>query len=205
MCTAGTYGFIMCATSEMPQATNTPSDSAAPATCARDSGASTPHTWLTLTPTFSNTSPRIRRDSPPPCRRCPGGLLQLFATKRPCGSSASKAAHTLPCRSRKPAVAVAAKSLAPLMDVIHQPRHRVGVRVRPDAVAQVEDVPGGIAGGIEYRIGMAPQRLGRGANSAAGSRLPCTALPGPSSARTWARSERQSTPITSTSRSATAG
>src|SRR5580700_10091705 len=129
----------MCATREMPQATNAPSDSAAPATCA----------------------PRIRRDSPPPCRRWPLGLLQRFATKRPCGSSASKAAHTLPCRSRKFAVAVAAKSLAPLMDVIHQPRHLVGVGIGPYAVTQVEDVPGSIAGGIEYPIGMAPQRLGR--------------------------------------------
>ena len=39
-----------------------------------------------------------------------------------------------------------------------------------------------------------------GANSAAGSRFPCTALPGPSTVRTCESGERQSTPTTSTAR-----
>src|SRR5215469_9183265 len=131
----------MWATSEMPQAVKRPSEACAPATWPRASGASTPQTWLTLTPTFSNTDPRIRRDSPPPCRRWPAGFDQGRALKRLCGSNASKAAHSLPCRSWKYAVAVRAKSSAPLMHVVHETRDRIRIGVRPDAVAEVEDVP----------------------------------------------------------------
>src|SRR5882762_4495317 len=120
----------MCATSEIPQATKRPSEACAPATWPYAAGCSTPQTWLTLTPTFSNTSPRIRRDSPPPCSRLPSGLVQLRASNRLTGPKASDAAHSRACRSRKQAVAVAAKSLAPLMHVIHQARDRIGVPVQ---------------------------------------------------------------------------
>src|SRR6516164_2986020 len=160
MCTAGTWGFIMWATSEMPQAVKRPSDRSAPETWPRASGGNTPHTWLTLTPTFSNTAPRINRDSPPPCRRCPGGFVQLRAVKRTCGSSASNAAHTRRCRSWKYAVATVAKSLAPLMHVVHEPRDRIGIGIRPDAVAEIEDVSGRRAGFLEHHVDVLPQLLG---------------------------------------------
>src|SRR5882762_2005832 len=150
----------MCATSEIPQATKRPSEACAPATWPYAAGCSTPQTWLTLTPTFSNTSPRIRRDSPPPCSRLPSGLVQLRASNRLTGSNASNAAHSRACRSRKQAVAGAAKSLAPLMHVIHQARDRIGVGVGPDAVSEVEDVSRRGAGFIEHRIDV-PVQLGR--------------------------------------------
>src|SRR5215467_2381275 len=157
MCTVGTYGFVMCATSDRPQAVKRPPDSAEPATWPRASAGSTPDTWLTFTPTFSNTAPRITRASPPPSRRCPGGLFQRRGAKRAAGSKASNAAHTRPCRSRKYSVARSANSLASLMHVIHEARHGVGVGVRPDAVAEVEDVAGTGAGLLEHRIDVAAQ------------------------------------------------
>src|SRR5579863_10021359 len=152
----------MCATSEMPQATKRPAASVAPATCPQASGASVPHTWLTLTPTFSNTSPRISRDSPPPFKRWPSGFVQLRAAKRLAGSNASKAAQQRACRSRKYAVAVPANSSALLMYEVHHARHGVRVGIGPDAVAEIEDVPGGIPGGGDHRGGRALQVLGRG-------------------------------------------
>src|ERR1700756_5848078 len=146
----------MWATREMPQAVKRPCASAAPATCARASGASTPQTWLTFTPTFSNTEPRIRRASPPPSRRWPSGLLQARASKRLVGSKASNAAQKRACRSRKYWLAVAAKASAPdsprgvalgvLMHEIHEARHGIRIGVRPDAVSQVENVSRGAAG-----------------------------------------------------------
>src|SRR5438067_298337 len=65
----------------------------------------------------------------------PSGLVQLRVSKRLTGSNASNAAHSRACRPRKYAVAGAARSLAPLMDVVDQARNRVGVGVGPDAVA----------------------------------------------------------------------
>ena len=58
MCAGGTWGERGWATSEMPLAQKRGS-SAAPGICAANSGASSPHTVETLTPTFSNTRPRI--------------------------------------------------------------------------------------------------------------------------------------------------
>src|SRR5579863_4035958 len=149
----------MWATSDMPQATKRPSDSCAPATCARACGASVPHTWLTLTPTFSKTAPRMRRDSPPPCRRCPSGLLQRRDSKRASGSSAANATQTRSCRSRKYAVAAAERSSAPLMHVIDQARDRIRIGIGPDAMAEVEDVPGRGTGFFEHRIHVTPKLL----------------------------------------------
>src|SRR5215472_2965059 len=172
MCIAGTWGFVMWATSEMPQAVKRPSASAAPATCARATGASTPQTWLTFTPTFSNTEPRMRRASPPPSRRWPSGFLQARASKRLVGSKASNAAQKRACRSRKYWLAVAANVATPdspcgvalgmLMHEIHEACHGVRIGIRPDAVPQVEDVSRGAAGLGEHR--------GRGAGELRGWR-----------------------------------
>src|SRR3569833_3114640 len=110
MCTAGTYGFVICATSEIPHATKRPSDSSEPGTKPRACGENTPHTWLKLTPTFSKTLPRIRRECPPPCSRCPSGLLHERCSKRPPVSNCSNAEQMRPCRSRKYSPAGAAMS-----------------------------------------------------------------------------------------------
>src|ERR1700745_510296 len=131
----------MCATSEIPHAVKRPCDSCAPVTWPRASAGNTPQTWLTFTPAFSNTDPRISRDSPPPCRRWPGGFVQWRALKRCSGSKPSNAAQTRCCRSWKYAVAVVAKSLAALMHIVHEPRDRIRIGVRPDTVSEVEDVP----------------------------------------------------------------
>src|SRR5271169_594686 len=118
-----------------------------------------PHTWLTLTPTFSKTAPRMRRDSPPPCSRWPSGLLQRRDSKRPRVSRAANAAQIRSCRSRKYAVAAAARSSAPLMYVIDEAGDRVRIGVGPDAVAEVKDVPGRGTGLFEHRIHVTPQLL----------------------------------------------
>src|SRR4029077_2569277 len=153
----------MCATREMPQATKRPAEASAPATWARASGASVPHTWLTLTPTFSNTAPRISRDSPPPSRRWPSGLAHVRRSKRCTGSNASNARHSRSCRSRKYAVAAAARSgLAVLMDVVDQACDGIRVGFLPDAVAEIEDMPRCLAGLREHRIDVALELLGRG-------------------------------------------
>src|SRR5215469_4854004 len=136
----------MWATSEIPQATKRPSASAAPATWVHASGASVPQTWLTFTPTFSNTAPRITRASPPPCSRCPAGFSQLRGAKRLSGSNASNAAQKRACRSRKYATAGTAKFSALLMHEVHEARDGVGVRIGPDAVSEVEDMTGRIPG-----------------------------------------------------------
>ena len=65
MCTAGTSGERRCATSEMPLAQKRGSVSA-PGICLRNSGANSPYTVETLTPTFSKTRPRIIAIVPPP-------------------------------------------------------------------------------------------------------------------------------------------
>ncbi len=64
-CTAGTSGDCIWATSEMPAAQNRPSSSA-PGICLRNSSENAPKTVETLTPTFSNTRPRITDVTPPP-------------------------------------------------------------------------------------------------------------------------------------------
>ena len=88
MCTAGTLGERMCATSEMPVAKKRGSCSA-PGICLRNSGLNSPNTVETLTPTFSNTRPRMSDMVPPP-RSSPSGpasRCHVLRSKRPGGSS----------------------------------------------------------------------------------------------------------------------
>ena len=59
MCTAGTCGLAMCATSEMPVAVNSGCSSLAPFTWLANCGLNSPATVETFTPTFSNTRPFI--------------------------------------------------------------------------------------------------------------------------------------------------
>ena len=82
MWTAGTSGERMCATTETPLAQKRPS-SAAPATFSRNVSESVPCTVETLTPTFSNTRPRMMDMTPPP----PPGRSQPLRSKRPGGAS----------------------------------------------------------------------------------------------------------------------
>ena len=91
------------------------------------------------------------------------------------------------------------------MHVIDQARDRIRIGIGPDAMAEVEDVPGRGTGFFEHRIRVTPQLLRALQKSAAGSRFPCTALVGPRIWRTCASPMRQSTPMTSTSSCATAG
>ena len=65
ICTAGTLGFTGWAISEMPDAQKRGSDSA-PGIWLRNSGANSPCTVETWTPTFSNTRPRMIAMVPPP-------------------------------------------------------------------------------------------------------------------------------------------
>ena len=65
MCTVGTCGFQGCAITEMPAAQKRGS-SAEPGIWPRNSGANSPCTVETWTPTFSNTRPRISAMTPPP-------------------------------------------------------------------------------------------------------------------------------------------
>ena len=81
----------MCAISEMPEAKNRGS-SAAPGISLRNSGANSPNTVETWTPTFSNTRPFIIAMTPPP----PGAPLWSVRfhgvrMKRPGARSASGA------------------------------------------------------------------------------------------------------------------
>ena len=48
------------------------------------------------------------------------------------------------------------------MHIVDEPRHRIRIRLRPDAVSQIEDVPGTAAGLIEHPSGVLPQVLRRG-------------------------------------------
>ena len=82
MCTAGTCGLRIWATSEMPLAQKRGSSSA-PGTClARIPATNCPYTVETLTPTFSNTRPRMIDITPPPASspslagRVPGRALE---------------------------------------------------------------------------------------------------------------------------------
>ena len=88
MCTVGTFGFQGWAMSEMPPAQKRGSWSE-PGIWPRNSGANSPCTVETCTPTFSNTRPRIIDMTPPP----PGAPLWSLRShglrsKRP-GSDAS--------------------------------------------------------------------------------------------------------------------
>src|SRR5262245_37299934 len=87
MCTAGTLGEHMCATSEMPVAKNRGS-SAAPGIWWRNSGLNSPNTVETFTPTFSNTRPRMMAMTPPPRSSPPGPTSRRHGlrSKRPGGS-----------------------------------------------------------------------------------------------------------------------
>src|ERR1043166_4600618 len=71
MCTAGTCGLHMWAMSETPDAQKRGS-SAAPGMSLRNSGANSPNTVETFTPTFSNRRPRSVAIMPPP-PGAPGG------------------------------------------------------------------------------------------------------------------------------------
>ena len=88
ICTAGTLGLCGWAISEMPDAQNA-GFSSAPGICPRNSGANSPWTVETCTPTFSNTRPAIMAIVPPPPSppvwsvRCQG-----FRSNRPAGLSA---------------------------------------------------------------------------------------------------------------------
>ena len=210
----------MCATSEMPQATNRPSDCAAPATWLRACSLRTPQTWLTFTPTFSKTAPRIRRDSPPPCSRWPSGLLPAAGFEAALGlegleggaDARLQIAETGRRGLLEPPLSTAPRSCAAgsrsrrggaLVHVVDEPRHRVRIGFRPDAVSQIEDMSRERRRPHRARGRCGARRSSGEAKSAAGSRLPCTAFPGPSLRRTAPSGERQSTPMTSTSRSAT--
>ena len=83
MCAGGTCGERGCVTTEMPLAQKRASRSA-PGICAANSGANSPHTVDTLTPTFSNARPRSRAITPPP----PSARSHGRRTKRP-GASRS--------------------------------------------------------------------------------------------------------------------
>ncbi len=71
MCTAGTSGEHICATSEMPLAQKRGS-SVAPGISLRNSGENSPNSVEILTPTFSNTRPVMVDMTPPP----PGAPLE---------------------------------------------------------------------------------------------------------------------------------
>ena len=110
MCTAGTLGERMCATSEMPEAWKRGSWSA-PGICLRNSGLNSPYTVETLTPTFSNTRPRMIDITPPPRSSpfSPRSRCQALRSNVPAGrslcvpvSSVSIFSNTAQMRSRKP-------------------------------------------------------------------------------------------------------
>src|SRR4051794_13098012 len=88
MCTAGTSGERICATSEMPPAQKRGS-SAAPGICLRNSGLNSPKTVETLTPTFSKTRPCISAMVPPPrsSPAGPGSRRHALRTNLPASSS----------------------------------------------------------------------------------------------------------------------
>ncbi len=86
MCAAGTSGERRCATSEMPLAQKRGSVSA-PGIWARNSGANSPQTVETLTPTFSKTRPRIIAIVPPP----PPSRTHGLRSKRPAGPASGRA------------------------------------------------------------------------------------------------------------------
>ena len=76
MCTAGTSGERICATSEMPLAQKRGS-AAAPGMSLRNSGENSPDTVEMLTPTFSNTRPRISAMiTAATARALPGGAFE---------------------------------------------------------------------------------------------------------------------------------
>src|SRR5262245_45087632 len=91
MWTAGTCGLCMWAISEMPEAQKRGS-SAAPGMSLRNSGANSPNTVDTWTPTFSNTRPFISDITPPPpSRPLWSARLHGRRTKRPAAPSPSGA------------------------------------------------------------------------------------------------------------------
>ena len=110
MCTAGTCGFCRCAISEIPEAKKRGSASA-PGMSLRNSGANSPKTVETCTPTFSNTRPFIIDMTPPP----PGPplwsvRLQGVRTKRPACRSASGAPGGSACSSPSKAAQMSSRN-----------------------------------------------------------------------------------------------
>ena len=101
MCTAGTLGLCRWAMSEMPDAQNRGSASA-PGISLRNSGANSPNTVETCTPTFSNTRPLSIDMTPPP----PGAPAGIGARPGACARNArplaSCAAHSPAIRPRAP-------------------------------------------------------------------------------------------------------
>src|SRR5258707_3892342 len=103
MCAAGTLGERRCATSEMPEAKKRGSCSA-PGIWARNSGLNSPNTVETLTPTFSNTRPRMTDMVPPP-RSSPSGpasRCHSLRSKRPGASSRWVPESSVSMRSNSP-------------------------------------------------------------------------------------------------------
>ena len=110
MCTAGTCGLCGCAISEMPDAQKRGSASA-PGMSLRNSGANSPNTVETCTPTFSNTRPFIIDMTPPPpggagviaaapgrAHEPAGGVVRRVGARR---SAARPRAPRTPCRCRR--------------------------------------------------------------------------------------------------------
>ena len=109
MWTAGTCGFCGCAISEMPEAQKCGSASA-PGISLRNSGANSPCTVETWTPTFSNTrpasSPWCRRRRAPRCDRCAAracGRISRVCTANgaDAGSASSTASRVAQMSSRR--------------------------------------------------------------------------------------------------------
>ena len=90
------------------------------------------------------------------------------------------------------------------MHVIDQARDRIRIGIGPDAMAEVEDVPGRGTGFFEHRIHVTPQLL-RAGKKRRRIQVPLHRLGGPQDLATCASPMRQSTPTTSTSSCATAG
>ena len=82
MCAGGTCGERRCATSEMPLAQKRAVRSA-PGICAANSGANSPQTVETLTPTFSNTRPRMQGHHAAAAARPVPGLALEAAGRQP--------------------------------------------------------------------------------------------------------------------------
>src|ERR1700680_3372932 len=103
----------------------------------------------------------MRRIVPPPCRRCPSGLAQGRWENVPSSSRASKAPTMRSCRFRKYAAASVARSasftIGRLMDIVDEARDGIRIRIRPDAVAEIEDVSGKGTGVGEHSVHLRSQ------------------------------------------------
>ena len=122
MCTAGTCGFCGCAITEMPEAQKRGSSSA-PGICARNSGANSPCTVETWTPTFSKTRPCMHRHHAAAAGRAamvgalPGRAHEAARrpgrqAARPAGSASSTASSAAQISSRNVSNQLAARAFA---------------------------------------------------------------------------------------------